>query len=389
MFTEEIVRGKELLQTVIDSGPDWIYAIDRECRILLMNQNMAVALGHSDLSQLIGRFDCELFPQPSCFMKPSDHSCEFHKDERDVLKGKTVFHAREQLILPNGKRLFFETYKTPLKDSSGNLYGILCYRRDISQRLQLEKERQSLEKELWQAKKMEAVGQLAGGIAHDFNHMLSLILGYAQFARTTLSSGKTEKLDSYLSEIVSAGTSGQAVVAQLLAFSRSDETADAAIDIAGSISETVESLRSALIDQCSLDLQIETALPQVLIKPVQARQIVTNLVFNARDASPPGERIAISCQRETVSTALICSSCHHDFDGDFVCLSVTDNGSGISSTVIERIFDPFYTTKDLGQGSGLGLPMIHGIVHSAGGHIQCISDTRPGTSLRIFLPTYS
>ena len=119
------------------------------------------------------------------------------------------------LTLPDGSVHYFETFKTPLRDAENAIYGMLCYRRDITQRLAMENEHRQLEQALWQAKKMQAVGQLAGGIAHDFNHLLSLILGYTQFAQAALAAGKTDKLDGYLAEVMKAASEGQAVVAQL------------------------------------------------------------------------------------------------------------------------------------------------------------------------------
>lgn len=384
--TEELRQGKELLQSVIDSGPDWIHVVDRDYKLLMANQSMALALGHADVNSLIGKFDCELFPTVTCFSDPGDRTCAFHRDELEVLSGKTIFHPRERLTVSDGRTLFFETYKTPLNDTYGKPYGVLCYRRDITRRLQLEEERQALERELWQAKKMEAIGQLAGGIAHDFNHMLSLILGYAQFARTSVAIGKTEKLDYYLSEVINAATSGQAVVAQLLAFSRTDEVATEVISIGEHVREAIDALRPSLGEKCILELRLEPSLPPVLLTAVQVRQMITNLVLNARDAIVGEGKIVVSCGREPIAGPRRCSSCHQDFQGDYVVLSVSDTGSGIDSSAIEKIFLPFYTTKDVGKGSGLGLPMVHGIVHSAGGHIEVVSDGKSGTEFLVRLP---
>ncbi|MBW7903560.1 MAG: response regulator [Rhodocyclaceae bacterium] len=259
-------------------------------------------------------------------------------------------------------------------------------RQDIAKRLAAEEENRSLERALWQARKMEAIGLLAGGIAHDFNHLLSLILGYAQFAQSALAGGRTEKLAGYLAEILKAGDEGQAVVAQLLAFSRADEAAGEAIDIGGAIAESVDFLLPAMGAGIRLDFAAAGPLPPLFIKPVQVRQVATNLILNARDAITTGGNIAVRLSMARSHPAQACVSCRKPFAGDHLVLSVEDDGHGIAPEILDRLFDPFFTTKDIGKGVGLGLPMVHGIVHSAGGHVTVESLPGVGSRFRIWLP---
>lgn len=259
-------------------------------------------------------------------------------------------------------------------------------RQDIAKRLAAEEANRALERALWQARKMEAVGLLAGGIAHDFNHLLSLILGYAQFAQNALASGRTEKLAGYLAEILKAGDEGQAVVAQLLAFSRADEVAGAAIDIGGAIAEAVDFLRPAMGAGIELNFAAAAPLPPILIKPVQVRQVATNLILNARDALTAGGHICVRLSVERPYLAQSCVSCRKPFEGHHLVLSVEDDGHGIALDILDRLFDPFFTTKDIGKGVGLGLPMVHGIVHSAGGHVTVESLPGVGSRFRVWLP---
>ena len=201
--TAELLLGKSLLHSVIDSGPDLIYAIDRNCRVLLVNQNMAKGVGADLIPELIGLYDCQLFSRDSCgaeSCRKEDcaHDCAVHQDDRRVFAGENIHRVSESLTLADGQQRMFETYKTPLRDQEGLIYGLLCYRRDITERLRLEDERRVLEKALWQARKMEAVGQLAGGFAHDFNNQLLLILGFAQFATRALASCRFEPLERFL-----------------------------------------------------------------------------------------------------------------------------------------------------------------------------------------------
>ena len=369
--TEALRQGRSLLQAVIDCGPDWINASDKSGRWLLVNRNMANALGDADAGKMLDQLD----------VSPAHHA-----DEERVFSGEVIYDANEKLVLPSGETRSFETYKTPLRDTDGEIYGVLYYRRDITQRIRIEAENRTLEKALWQAKKMEAVGQLAGGIAHDFNHLLSLILGYAQFARTALATGKTEKLADYLSEIIQAGSDGQAVVSQLLAFSRAEEVATESIDIAPVIAGMLDALRQSIGPCIALAAAIAADLPPVCIKPSQVRQIVSNLVLNARDALDGQGSIELHVHRQPADGPRLCTSCHRRFQGAYVQLSVKDNGSGIADHVMEQIFDPFFTTKDIGKGVGLGLPMVHGIVHAAGGHIEVNSAPGNGSEFTLWLP---
>jgi PAS domain S-box-containing protein len=379
--TEELMQRKRLLGRVIDSGPDWICATDRDFKLLLVNSNMAKALGYDGSESLIGRCKSEVLP-PEAHLTMSG----VQRDEEHVLQGEIVRKDNEAIRLPDGRTIYFETYKTPLTDSDGSIYGVLCYRRDITQRLAIEREKRALERELWQAKKMEAIGQLAGGIAHDFNHMISLILGFTEFAQKAVASGKSDKLESYLAEIRSAGLSGQAIIAQLLAFARADSAPTEPIDIGVAIAESMGSLRGSLGDEIAIELQLEPNLPRVTIGRVPLQQVLTNLVFNARDALDADGRIDVACVRRTLAQAHRCASCSKEFRGEFVVLSVQDNGTGIDPAIVDKIFDPFQTTKDVGKGSGLGLAMLHGIVHSAGGHVEVASPKGGGARFEVWLP---
>ena len=330
--------------------------------MLLVNKNMDKAIGSGSVSNLLSQ------------------------DDQQVFAGETVYRASERMSLADGVQGVFETYKTPLRDSNGTIYGLLCYHREITERLRLEDERRALEKELGQARKMEAVGQLAGGIAHDFNNQLSLILGFAQLATRALANGKLDKLDDYLMEIFKAGSAAQAVVAQLLAFSRNDTAATTVLDLAPVVKETAAALSIVVGASFEFKIEIESGLPAILIGAVQVRQLLTNLVLNARDASLGAGAITVQLQRVQEAGRVVCSSCRKVLTGEFIELSVSDKGSGISADILERIFDPFFTTKDVGKGSGLGLSMVHGITHSAAGHVGVVSVPGQGTKISSYFP---
>ena len=387
--TGQIVRSTNLLRQVIDSSPDWIYALDRQYRFLLVNHKLAAVRGGSP-ERLLGEYDCSLFHHGDDCHVQGQSPCAYHQDEDSVFAGTSVFKAQEQLTLKNGRQLLFETYMTPLRDPDGAIYALLCYRRDIAPRLAIEAQTRRLEAQLWQAKKMAAIGQLAGGIAHDFNHLLSLILGFSQFAETALANGKTDKLPGYLGEISKAGTAAQELVAQLLAFSRTDEMASEAIPILPIIVSTIESLRPTLEAGITLELQTDASSPVAQIKAGQVKQVLTNLILNACDAFPLRRgRIDIDCRTARQVETRHCASCRQNFAGDYLKITVSDNGCGIPEPLLERIFEPFFTSKDVGKGSGLGLAIVHGIVHTAGGHVSIDSTPGQGSQFAIWLPLHA
>lgn len=384
--TDDLQRQRELLQTIIDSGPDLIYAVDREFRFIMANDNMARAAGLHDAASLIGRRDCDVLMRQECRRCTDMAACEAHADQLRVLAGETVFLPQEWVRLPNGNEIHTETHMFPLAGADGIPYGVLCYRRDISQRLAAEKEKQQLQMDLWQARKMESIGQLAGGIAHDFNNMLSLILGYAQIARGAIEKGALERIDGYLDEIMRAGEAGQTVVSQMLAYSRKDQPATEAVSPASAVEETVASFRPALGANITLHLDLEPDLPAVMIRKVQIQQVLGNLMLNARDALTQGGTMLVFGRVETLAAPRRCAACLCEFHGRYVALGVHDDGPGVSAEVAERMFDPFFTTKDVGQGAGLGLAMVHGIAHAVGGHVVLDSSAGSGTRIAILLP---
>ena len=258
--------------------------------------------------------------------------------------------------------------------------------RDITDRKRAERAHEQTVKQLQQAQKMDALGQLTGGIAHDFNNILASMLGYAWLAQQqplVMADGKTS---DYLKIITSAGERGRDLVQKMLSFSRKDSAAPATpVDPLPVVEEAFRMLKSIIPSRLSLELTLPAGAPPLAIDPIDLHQVLVNLVVNSRDAMGEHGRILVGVQ--PLDGALgFCTSCQVPVDGRYLSFSVEDTGSGIPPDAVGRIFDPFFTTKEVGAGTGIGLSVVHGIVHRYGGHILVDSQPGTGTRIQILLP---
>lgn len=245
-------------------------------------------------------------------------------------------------------------------------------------------ERKALQEQLRQSQKLEAIGTLAGGIAHDFNNILSGILGFTALARQA--SDGNDQLRNYLEHIERAGRRAVELVTQILAFSRTSSPAQAPLQLRNVVSEAANLLRAAIPSSVEFDIRLDTDVPAVLGNASQLHQVVMNLGTNAWHAmrEQPGRlRILLQrCEIDATQAALLSDIS----PGTFVHLTVADTGCGMDAATSARVFDPFFTTKARGEGTGLGLSVVHGIVLSHNGAIRLHSEVGHGTTVEIFLP---
>jgi len=261
-----------------------------------------------------------------------------------------------------------------MRDAAGRPVRMLGSMMDVT-------ERRSLEEQLVQAQKMEAVGRLAGGIAHDFNNLLTAILGYGDLMLPKL---HDPALRGKMQEIRKAAERASALTRQLLAFSRKQVLVPEVVPVAGLIEELSKMLRRLIGE----DIELVTLLsPSAAVRadPGQLEQVLMNLAVNARDAMPRGGKLTIEVTLETADDAF--RKDHPDVPpGSLVVIAVTDTGVGMDAEVRKHIFEPFFTTKELGRGTGLGLATVYGIVEQSGGHVEVDTAVGQGTTFRIFLP---
>jgi len=264
----------------------------------------------------------------------------------------------------------------------------LVFLYDITERKQNEKEANALREQINQSTKMESIGHLTAGIAHDFNNMLGAMMGYSELSQHVLATGKAGDIGLYQEEILKAGTRAKELIAQMLTFSRLAPGAGAdtpTTRLWPIIKEVVALLRSTIPSTVDLNYHIENEDLKACIQPVQLHQIILNLGINARDAMGEYGKIDISLS-EYHSDNRLCGSCKKVYTGDYARITVKDSGSGIPKQILNQIFDPFFTTKGVGKGTGMGLSVVHGLVHAQGGHIQVESDAVSGTAINILLP---
>jgi len=268
-------------------------------------------------------------------------------------------------------------------DADGQLRHVVVTFVDITGRKLAEADREKLQAQLNQAQKMESVGRLAGGVAHDFNNMLGVILGQAELAMRKL--GENEPLYKSLNEIQKAALHSADLTHQLLAFARKQTVAPKVIDLNAAVERMLKLLRRLIGENIAMAWLPARHLDPVLMDPSQLDQILTNLCINARDAIPDTGKITI----ETGSAAFdeaYCANYVGLSPGNYLMLSVRDDGSGMDAKILNHIFEPFFTTKESGKGTGLGLATVYGIVKQNNGFINVDSKPGHGTTFTIYLP---
>nr|WP_315445336.1 ATP-binding protein [uncultured Pseudomonas sp.] len=243
------------------------------------------------------------------------------------------------------------------------------------------------EEALRQSQKMEAVGQLTGGIAHDFNNMLTGIIGSLELLRRRLARGRTEDLDSLIDLGVTSANRAAGLTHRLLAFSRRQSLDSKAVQMNTLVLSMGELLQRSLNESIQLDMRLDEKLWVAEADPNQLESALLNLVINARDAMPEGGRLVVDTSNQVLDRDF--TEAYPNLEpGDYVMLSVTDNGSGMPQSVISRAFDPFFTTKPIGQGTGLGLSMIYGFSKQSRGHVSIDSEIDQGTTVKLYLPRF-
>jgi len=244
-------------------------------------------------------------------------------------------------------------------------------------------ERAQAEEALRQSQKMEAVGQLAGGIAHDFNNLLTIIRGYVQCLN--LEMHKSESVVEALHEIDVAAERAAKLTSQMLMFSRKKRMKPQAINLNEIVTQIGTMLRRVLGENINTEIQTAEKLLPIQADPVMIEMVVLNLAVNARDAMPDGGRLLIRVDEVEINEA----DSHRNSKsrpGQFACISVADNGSGIAPEVLPHLFEPFFTTKEVGKGTGLGLATVYGIVKQHAGWVDVESEPGGGSRFKVFLP---
>lgn len=363
---EKLAISEVTLSSVVENSPDAILIVDRERKIQFINR-----LDHGfEMDDILGQ-SAELFV-------PEDDREKVVAAVKHVLTTGETTSYKTHLDTPSGT-MRFRTRAAPIPQS-GIVDRVMMVATDITAQHEAEAERAQMEEQLRQAQKMEAIGHLTGGVAHDFNNLLTAISGNLELAR--LNGLGPEERDHHLAEALAAVRRGSTLTQQLLAFSRRQALRPQAVDASALIASMQPMLQRTLGETVDVRVRHQAGLWTCRVDPGQLESALVNLAVNARDAMPRGGELVIECLNTTTSDIGDALSPA----GDYVKIVVTDHGEGMTPEVAAQAFEPFFSTKEVGRGSGLGLSMVYGFVHQSGGHVQLASEPDVGTSVTVFLP---
>ncbi len=370
----ELVKRQKYLESVLHHAPDAIVTLDPSHRVLEWNPGAEKIFGYSseeargrDLDDLVSRAEVE---------------GQAHVNTRKVLSGHPLDPMESVRYRKDGTPVQVIASGAPIL-LDGELQGVVALYTDITEEKKAQEESRRLERQLIQAQKYEALGTLTGGIAHDFNNILGIILGYTEIVQARLpASDPTQKA---LGEVKTASLRARDIVSQLLTFARKGKEQLQIIDIRPIVKECLKMLRSSIPASVEFRSDLAESLDPVKVDGTQIHQIMVNLCTNASHAMEDGGVLRVELENSRLDADAA------TFDpglepGQYVRLAVADTGQGISRENQKRIFDPYYTTKELGKGSGLGLPVVLGIVKTYGGGIKVSSAIGKGTRFEVYLP---
>ncbi len=379
MNESELRAQRDFTDTVLDAAGNIIVVLDLEGRFVRFNR-VAEELTNYSIEEVLGKYVWDL-------VIPEEQQNDVRKVFNHLRNGKAdiVSQYENEWLTRDGGRRLLHWHNSVLQDDDGNISHIVAMGYDITEKKRAEAEHERLQRELQQAHKMDSLGQLTGGIAHDFNNLLGIISGYSTLLLDTYHDKGDEKLAKYVGRIIDAGDRAAKLVAQMLAFSRSDQADDMPIQFEPLLRDDLKMLRSTLPSTIEIITEIEPDLPNVLINPIHLHQILMNLSINARDAMQGVGQLNIKLGwAHNLDTESQIS--HKPVKGDWVELSVSDTGSGIESETAKSIFNPFFTTKGVGKGTGMGLSVIYGIMERHRGHILLESEPGKGSTFRMLFP---
>jgi PAS domain S-box-containing protein len=362
---KDLDQQRTFFQSTLNSIPDGVVMIDPAGTIKQANPALCRMFGYSN-EELVGKQPEILYEAGSEVFRHEDFPTTWCR----------------RFVSKDGRTFLGETFHNEIRDEQGVLLGTLELIRDLSERLSVLRQQRQLEEQLRQSQKMAAIGTLAGGIAHDFNNLLAAILGYAELALLKLPPGTS--LQREIRQILKAGGKASELVNQILAFSRKETTKRILLQPAVLIKEVIKLLRGTIPTTITIRERITNTDRTILANPTQLHQVVMNLCTNAFHAlEEKGGEMMLSL--EPVKKRLR----ENEAEREWIRISVTDNGCGIEPAHLERIFEPYFTTKPSGKGTGMGLAVVHGIVENHEGWVEVHSKVGEGTTVHVYFPVIS
>jgi hypothetical protein len=351
----KLQEERNLLRTLIDNLPDGIYAKDAEARKIMANPADLKTLGCKTEAEALGKTDFDLFPR--------DIAEKFFADDISVIQGgQPVINREEKVVRPDGETRWLLTSKIPWRDASGKIIGLVGIGRDIT-------ERKDLEEQVVNARRMESLGRLATGVAHDLNNILAPILMSIEMLQKKL---QDEEYLKMLGKAEASAHRGADIIKQMLWFGRGMAGQRLPVDLQQLARGAAQFCSETFNKAICVETQIAPDLWMVVGDTAQLHQVLMNLCLNARDAMPSGGTLTVAARNTVVD------------DKRFVVLEVKDTGCGIAPAMLDKIYEPFFTTKDIGHG--LGLSTAQSIAKSHGGFIRTESQVGHGSTFRVHLP---
>ena len=370
---------RDFNDTVLETAGNVIIILDMNGCFVRFNRAAEELTGYSS-EQVLGKPVWD-------FVIPEDQMADVKKVFENLRNGKTDVAGRYEndWVLRDGSRRTLEWRNTVLRDKQDKITHIVTLGYDLTDRYAAAAEQDRLQRELNQSRKMEALGQLTGGIAHDFNNMLGIVIGYTDLARDQYEHDMEANLRTYLENISTASNRARELVKQMMVFCHDEKTKKKPAYMQPLLEENLNMLRSVIPSSIKIQLSCEDNLPQVMIDAVQLQQIMMNLCLNAKDAMGGIGRLDIDLRWHRIVDRE-CNACHKRIEGDWIELTVSDDGTGMDEQVVERIFEPFFTTKEVGKGTGMGMSVLHAIMDSHDGHVFIDTLKDQGTSFRLLFP---
>ncbi|HPK40876.1 MAG TPA: ATP-binding protein [Candidatus Cloacimonadota bacterium] len=360
-----------IINLMLDNAPGLLYYKSTDLKYLQVNHKFLSFFNLSP-SSIIGKTNADLINNVQLFNERSDEA---------VINRRVPSQNEIEMLKINGEKYYFSLCRIPIIDSKNNLLGVACLALDVTAKIAFEEEKRALEEQLCQSQKNESLGALASGIAHDFNNILSSIIGYTEMASTIELCEETRK--KYIEEVLKAGLRAKELTKQILTFSRKKTINQEAIDLIDVIEDVKKLLRPILPSSIELELIKSIDKAVTFADYTQIHQVFMNICTNAYQAIGKLKgKITISFNKEIIQD----NNSHGLAQGSYIRIDISDTGEGIEPEKLKEIFEPYYTSKNQNEGTGLGLSVVKKIINSYKGHIRVASEKNKGTTFTLLLP---
>jgi PAS domain S-box-containing protein len=363
---EELRRSEERFRRLVEGVTDYaIYMLDPEGRISSWNAGAERFKGYT-AREVMGRHFSD-------FYLPEDREAGVPQRALETARSEGRFEAEGWRVRKDGSRFWASVVIDPIRGDDGTLIGFTKITRDLTERKAAQEALEQSRDQFFQSQKMEAIGKLTGGVAHDFNNILAAIMGSLGLAQRRLAQG--EDVTRFLDNAMQAARRGATLTQRMLAFARKQDLQLEPVDVIASVRDMAELLGRTIGPKTFISTRFPLRVPRVLADRAQLELALMNLVVNARDAMPEGGTIVLTA-----------GEVEDEEGAKYVCLSVEDEGEGMDQDTLARATDPFFTTKGVGKGTGLGLPMVQGMVEQCGGRFTLKSEPGKGATAEVWLP---